>query len=78
MSQTLLAAHAFLTTHRLQSAGHVVAALPKPKAAVTVPVIVIFAALLLIGLVRKVIFLAVVAAIICIGFLAYQSGAFTP
>jgi hypothetical protein len=64
--------------YTLASAAHVVAAkLPKPKPAVTVPIIVIFAALVLIGLVRKVVVLAVLAALVCIGFLAYQSGAFT-
>ena len=58
--------------YALASAAHVVAAkLPKPKPAVTVPIIVIFAAIVLIGLVRKVV------ALVCIGFLAYQSGAFT-
>ncbi|MDQ1487336.1 MAG: hypothetical protein QOJ62_3029 [Actinomycetota bacterium] len=77
MSQTLLAAQTFLAGHQLHLSPHIVAALPKPKAAVTVPVIVIFAALVLIGLVRKVMFLAVIAALVCIGFLAYQSGAFT-
>jgi hypothetical protein len=73
MSQTLLMTHG----SAVASAVHVLAAkLPEPKAAVTIPIIVIFAVLVFIGLVRKVMVLAVVAAIVCIGFLAYQSGAF--
>jgi uncharacterized membrane protein YphA (DoxX/SURF4 family) len=73
MSQTLLMSHASAAA----SAVRVLAAkLPEPKAAVTIPIIVIFAALVLIGLMRKVVALVVVAAIVCIGFLAYQSGAF--
>ena len=63
----LLAAHS--------SAIYVVGSLPEPKAAVTIPIIVIFAVLVLIGLMRKVMALAVIAAIICVGFLLYQSGA---
>lgn len=72
MSQTLLAAHG----SAVASVVHVLATkLPEPKPALTIPVIIIFAALVLIALVRKVIVLAVLAAIVCIGFLAYQSGA---
>lgn len=59
------------------SAAHVVAALPKPKAKVTVPIIIIFAVLVFIGISRKVIKLAVIAAIVCVIFLIYQSGAFS-
>jgi hypothetical protein len=64
----LLAAHS--------SAVYVLGSLPEPKAAVTIPVIIIFAVLVLIGLMRKVMVLAVIAAIICVGFLLYQAGAF--
>jgi hypothetical protein len=63
----LLAAHS--------SAVYLLGSLPEPKAAVTIPIIVIFAVLVLIGLMRKVMALAVLAAIVCIGFLLYQSGA---
>ena len=59
------------------SASHVIASLPKPKAQVTVPIIVIFAVLVFIGISRKVIKLAVIAAIVCVIFLIYQSGAFS-
>jgi uncharacterized membrane protein YphA (DoxX/SURF4 family) len=78
MSQILLAAHAVLSTGHpptLHSVVDVAAKLPKPKPKVTIPVIVIFAVLLLIGLLRKLVALAVIAAVVCIGFLAYQSGA---
>jgi len=44
---------------------------------VTVPIIVIFAVLVFIGISRKVIKLAVIAAIVCVIFLIYQSGAFS-
>ena len=71
MSQTLLAAHA------IAHASHVVAGkLPSPKKSVTIPVIVIFAVLAAIALVRKLIAVALIAVIICVGFLAYQAGAF--
>jgi hypothetical protein len=59
------------------SATHVLASLPKPKAKVTVPVIVIFAILVFIGITRKLLKLAVIAAVICVLFLIYQSGAFS-
>ena len=68
---------ALLSQNTPQSASHVIAALPKPKAKVTVPIIVIFAVLVFIGISRKVIKLAVIAAIICVIFLIYQSGAFS-
>ena len=67
MSQTLLAAHS--------SAVYVLGSLPEPKAAVTIPVIIIFAVLVLIAVMRKLMALAVIAAIVCVGFLLYQSGA---
>ncbi len=71
MSQTLLAAQS--TMH----AVNVVAGkLPVPKKKITIPVIVIFAVLAAIAVVRKLIAVALIAVIICIGFLAYQSGAF--
>ena len=59
------------------SAARVIASLPKPKAQVTVPIIVIFAVLVFIGISRKVIKLAIIAAIVCVLFLIYQSGAFS-
>ncbi|HEY5454631.1 MAG TPA: hypothetical protein VIJ96_04120 [Acidothermaceae bacterium] len=68
---------ALLSQNTPQSASHVIAALPKPKAKVTVPIIVIFAVLVFIGISRKVIKLAVIAAIVCVLFLIYQSGAFS-
>ena len=71
---TLLALLSQSTPH---SAAQVVASLPKPKAKVTVPIIVIFAVLVFIGISRKVIKLAVLAAIVCVIFLIYQSGAFS-
>jgi hypothetical protein len=55
----------------------VVASLPKPKAGVTVPIIVIFAVLVFIGIARKLLKLAIIAAIICVIVLIYQSGAFS-
>ena len=70
---TLLA----LLSQSPQSATHVVASLPKPKAGITVPIIVILAVLVFIGISRKVIKLAVIAAIICVIVLIYQSGAFS-
>ncbi|HEY3924121.1 MAG TPA: hypothetical protein VGL75_06120 [Acidothermaceae bacterium] len=66
-----------LSQNAPHSAAHVIASLPKPKAKVTVPIIVIFAVLVFIGISRKVIKLAVIAAIICVIFLIYQSGAFS-
>jgi hypothetical protein len=71
---TLLALLSQSTPH---SATHVVASLPKPKAAVTVPIIIIFAVLVFIGISRKLLKLAVIAAIVCVIFLIYQSGAFS-
>jgi len=68
---------ALLSQNTPHSASHVIAALPKPKAKVTVPIIVIFAVLVFIGISRKVIKLAVIAAIVCVIFLIYQSGAFS-
>jgi len=71
MSQTVFAAHSIV------QAAHVVAGkLPSPKKSVTIPVIIIFAVLAAIALVRKLIAIALIALIICVGFLAYQSGAF--
>jgi hypothetical protein len=74
MTQTLLA---LLSQHTPHSASHVVASLPKPKATVTVPIIVIFAVLVFIGIARKLLKLAVLAGIVCVIFLIYQSGAFS-
>jgi hypothetical protein len=68
---------ALLSQNTPHSASHVLASLPKPKAQVTVPIIVIFAVLVFIGISRKVIKLAVIAAIVCVIFLIYQSGAFS-
>ena len=68
---------ALLAQNTPYSASHVIASLPKPKAKVTVPIIVIFAVLVFIGISRKVIKLAVIAAIVCVIFLIYQSGAFS-
>jgi len=68
---------ALLSQNSPHSASHVIAALPKPKAQVTVPIIVIFAVLVFIGISRKVMKLAVIAAIVCVLFLIYQSGAFS-
>jgi hypothetical protein len=59
------------------STTHVVASLPKPKAQVTVPIIVIFAVLVFIGISRKLMKLALIAAVVCVIFLIYQSGAFS-
>ena len=73
MTPTLLT----LVSQNTHSAAHVIASLPKPKAKVTVPVIVIFAVLVFIGLARKLLKLAVIAAIVCVIFLIYQSGAFS-
>lgn len=73
MTPTLLT----LVSQNTHSAAHVIASLPKPKAKVTVPVIVIFAVLVFIGLARKLLKLAVIAAIVCAIFLIYQSGAFS-
>jgi hypothetical protein len=73
MTPTLLT----LVSANTHSAAHVIASLPKPKAKVTVPVIVIFAVLVFIGLTRKLLKLAVIAAIVCVLFLIYQSGAFS-
>ena len=73
MTPTLL----MLVSQNTHSAAHVIASLPKPKAKVTVPVIVIFAVLVFIGLTRKLLKLAVIAAIVCVIFLIYQSGAFS-
>jgi hypothetical protein len=72
MSQTLFAGHGSAVT----SVIIVAAKLPHPKPAVTIPIIVIFAILVFVALARKVIGLAIVAAVVCIGFLAYQAGAF--
>jgi hypothetical protein len=68
---------ALLSQNPTHSAAHVIASLPKPKAQVTVPIIIIFAVLVFIGISRKVIKLAVIAAIVCVLFLIYQSGAFS-
>jgi hypothetical protein len=68
---------ALLSQNTPHSASRVIASLPKPKAQVTVPIIVIFAVLVFIGISRKVIKLAVIAAIVCVIFLIYQSGAFS-
>jgi hypothetical protein len=73
MTPTLLT----LVSQNTHSAAHVIASLPKPKAKVTVPVIVIFAVLVFIGITRKLLKLAVIAAIVCVIFLIYQSGAFS-
>jgi hypothetical protein len=73
MTPTLLT----LVSQNTHSAAHVLASLPKPKAKVTVPVIVIFAVLVFIGITRKLLKLAVIAAIVCVLFLIYQSGAFS-
>jgi hypothetical protein len=70
MSQTVLAAHSVVHL------THVIAAkLPSPKKSVTIPVIIIFAVLAGIALVRKLIAIALIALVICVGFLLYQSGA---
>ena len=59
------------------SVAHVVAAkLPEPTAKVTIPIIVVFALIALLAIVRKLIALALIAIIIFGGFVAYQSGAF--
>ncbi len=68
---------ALLSQSAPHSATHVIASLPKPKAQLTVPIIIIFAVLVFIGISRKVIKLAVIAAIVCVIFLIYQSGAFS-
>jgi len=63
--------------HAAASSAHVVAAkLPQPAAKFTVPIIVVFALLALLALVRKLVALASIAIIIVGGFIAYQSGAF--
>lgn len=59
------------------SAAHEVAAkLPQPTAKVTVPIIVVFALLALLALVRKLVALTLVAVIVAGAFVAYQAGAF--
>ena len=64
--------------HQTLIAGYVYASkLPHPKPAVTIPIIIIFAVVLMVALARKLIGLAVVAAVIAVLFLAYQAGAFT-
>jgi hypothetical protein len=68
---------ALLSQSTPQSAAHVVASLPKPKAGLTIPIIIIFAVLVFIGIARKLLKLAVIAAIVCVIFLIYQSGAFS-
>jgi hypothetical protein len=68
---------ALLSQNTPHSAAHIVASLPKPKTKVTVPIIVILAVLVLIGISRKLLKLAVLAAIVCVIFLIYQSGAFS-
>ncbi|WP_041834921.1 hypothetical protein [Acidothermus cellulolyticus] len=69
-----------LVTHLAASAAHLPAAaarvLPVPKLSFTIPVIVIFAVLALIALLRKLIGLALIALIVAGAFVAYQSGAF--
>ena len=75
MSQMLPATH---SVHAVaHSVVHVVAAkLPEPTAKVTIPIIVVFALIALLAIVRKLIALALIAIIIVGGFVAYQSGAF--
>ncbi|HEY0868994.1 MAG TPA: hypothetical protein VGD55_01230 [Acidothermaceae bacterium] len=73
MTPTLL----MIISANTHSAAHVLASLPKPKAKVTVPVIVILAVLVFVGITRKLLKLAVIAGIICVIFLIYQSGAFS-
>ena len=71
MSQTLIAVHGAGT------AAHVLAAkLPAPHASVTVPLIVVFAVLAAIALLRKLIAIALIAIVLVATFAAYQSGAF--
>jgi len=75
MSQMLPAAHSVHAA--AHSVAHVVAAkLPEPTAKVTIPIIVVFALIALLAIVRKLIALALIAIIIVGGFVAYQSGAF--
>lgn len=63
--------------HSAVSSAHVIAAkLPEPTAKVTIPIIVVFALLAILALVRKLIALALIAIIVVGGFVAYQSGAF--
>ena len=50
--------------------------LPEPDPSWTVPAAVLFGAVALFALVRKIVFLAFVAALLAAGFIAYQSGAF--
>lgn len=71
MSQTLIAAQ------RAHSAAQVLAAkLPEPHSKYTVPIIVVLVVLAALALVRKLIALALLAAIVAGAFVAYQSGAF--
>jgi hypothetical protein len=59
------------------AAAHLAAlTLPQPTAKVTVPIIVVFALLAILALVRKLIAIALIAIIVVGGFVAYQSGAF--
>ena len=75
MSQMLPAARSLHSA--AHSVAHVVAAkLPEPTAKVTIPIIVVFALIALLAIVRKLIALALIAIIIVGGFIAYQSGAF--
>jgi len=63
--------------HQTLLAGYVYAGkLPHAKPAVTIPIIIIFAVVVMVALARKLVGLAVVAAIIAVLFLAYQAGAF--
>jgi len=59
------------------AAVDVIAKLPAPKAGITIPLIIIFAVIVVIAFARKIIGLAVIAAILCVLFLIYQAGAFT-
>ena len=60
----------------LQAAYVYAGSLPHPKPAVTIPIIIIFAVVLFVAISRKLMGLAVIAAIIAVLFLAYQAGAF--
>ncbi|MDQ1689224.1 MAG: hypothetical protein QOK42_2199 [Frankiaceae bacterium] len=63
---------ALFSSARLFSSGQ----LPEPDASWTIPAAIVLGVIALILLVRKLIFFAVVLALLAAAFVAYQSGAF--
>ena len=50
--------------------------LPEPDSSWTIPVAIGFAVLALLSVLKKLVALAVIAALLAVGFVAYQNGAF--